>query len=72
MAFIKPIVLAIWCGNGKPNNLNEYLEKFVAEMNIILKTGVVINGYRIDIKRIVFTTDSPARSYLKGTIQFIY
>lgn len=68
MPFIKPIVLAIWCGNGKPKNLSEYLEKFVTEMNTILETGIVINGYRIDIKRIVFATDSPARSYLKGTI----
>lgn len=72
MPDIKPIVVAIWCGVGKPNNLNEYLHRFVMEMNSITRTGVMIKEYRIDITRIVFCADSPARSYLKGTIKLIF
>lgn len=64
---VKPIVIAIWCGIGKPKNLNEFLNPFVTEMNNIARTGIPINGYRIDIKRIIFCADSPARSFLTGT-----
>lgn len=70
MPDIKPFVIGIWCGVGKPKNLNEYLHPFVTEMNSIAsKGGITINSHHIDITRLVFCTDSPARSYLKGTIQ---
>lgn len=66
MADLKPIVVAIWCGDGKPKDLNEFLNPFVDEMNEILNFGIIINGYRIHIESIKFLADSPARSFLKG------
>lgn len=63
---LKPIVVAIWCGIGKPKDLNEFLSPFVDEVNGILDNGVIINGYRIDIESIAFIADTPARAFLKG------
>lgn len=66
MPSIKPFVIAIWCGDGKPNNLNEFLGSFVSEINSILRMGISINGYCINISRLIFLADSPARSLIKG------
>lgn len=66
MTNLKPIVVAIWCGIGKPKDLSEFLFPFVDEVNSILDTGVIINGYRIDIESIALIADSPARAHLKG------
>lgn len=66
MTNLKPILVAIWCGIGKPKDLNEFLSPFVDEMNDIFHTGVNINGYHIDIESMAFMADSPARSQLKG------
>lgn len=63
---MKPIVIAIWCGKGKPKDLDEFLSPLVNEINSIMQTGVDIKEYRIDIKNICFICDAPARSHLKG------
>lgn len=68
MPHIKPFVIAIWCGDGKPKDLNEYLGLFVDEMNSILLNGISIKGYNVNILRVRFLADSPARSLMKGTI----
>lgn len=70
MPNVKPMVIAIWCGIGKPKNLNEYLNPLVNEINDIMDTGVLINEYRLDIKHISFICDSPARSDLKGSFHY--
>lgn len=67
---VKPIVIAIWCGNGKPKSLNEFLSPLVNEINTIMHTGVDVNDHRIDIDEICFICDGPARSQIKGTKYF--
>lgn len=68
MIDLKPILIGIWCGVGKPKDLNEFLSPFVYEMNSILDTGININGYHVDIESIAFIADSPARAHLKGIL----
>lgn len=68
---LKPILIAVWCGVGKPKNLNEFLSPFVNEMNEILDTGVTVNGHRIIVESIAFIADTPARAHLKG-LYFIF
>lgn len=69
MSEIKPMVVSIWCGDKKPNNLCEFLQPLVEELNMILRNGISINGYRIDVKINSFICDSPARSFVKGSFR---
>lgn len=66
MPEIKPIVVALWCGVGKPKDLEEFLLPLVNELNCLIKTGIFFNEYRVDIGNVCFICDSPARSHLKG------
>lgn len=66
MPDIKPIVIAIWCGSGKPKDIDEFLLPLVVEFNEITRKGIFFNDYRIDIVCKAFLADSPARSFLKG------
>lgn len=63
-----PFVTAIYCGNGKPSDINKYLEKFVEEINHLQEHGILVNSrlFRIHIK--AFICDRPARSFLKFII----
>lgn len=61
----KPMVVAIWCGKGKPI-LNEYLHPFVSELNSIISSGIQVNNYRLSVAVHGFICDTPARSFLKG------
>lgn len=70
MPVIKPIVIAIWCGIGKPKDLDEFLLPLVVELNEITRTGIFFNDYRIDIVCKGFLADSPARSFIKGIAYF--
>lgn len=65
MPNIKPMVISIWCGKGKPI-LNEFLNPFVSELNDILLHGIKINGYELKVCIKCFICDSPARAFLKG------
>lgn len=63
--WIKPFVVSIWCGQGKPS-VNEYLKKFVHELKSILENGVEIKNHIIRIGIKGFFLDTPARAYIKG------
>lgn len=66
MPDIKPIVISVWYGPGKPTDLNEYLGPFVNELKEILRDGLIINSYIITIFCHCFICDSPARAFIKG------
>lgn len=63
---IDPMVIAIWCGNGKPTVLNEYLNPFVNELNEILLNSIFINDFQINVAVRCFICDTPARAFIKG------
>lgn len=60
------MVVAIWCGNGKPTVLNDFLDPFIDELNEIVQNGISINGYEISVAIRCFICDTPARAYIKG------
>lgn len=68
---IKPSTIGIWCGVGKPIDVNEFLLPFVNEMNAIARSGVIINGHRLDVGIRSVICDSPARSFVKGFNRYI-
>lgn len=65
MPNVKPMVISIWCGLGKPI-LSEFLNPFVSELNDILSRGIEINNYELKVGIKFFVCDSPARAFLKG------
>lgn len=66
MPNIKPFVVAIWCGEGKPTCVNEYIAQFVDELNALVLNGILINENHINVLIRCFICDTPARAFLKG------
>lgn len=64
---MKPFIVCIWYGEGKPKPANDFLLPFVNELEDIIENGVTINNNIIKIKIRCFLCDTPARSLMKGT-----
>ncbi|KYN01715.1 hypothetical protein ALC62_07489, partial [Cyphomyrmex costatus] len=62
----KPFVVGIFCENTKPKNINQYLCKFIEEINTLQRDGLLISNRLLKIYIKCFVCDSPARSFLKG------
>lgn len=60
-----PYPVAIYLGESKPKNLDDYLRQFIQEINHLQEHGTVISGktYEVQLKGIV--ADTPARAFLK-------
>lgn len=67
---VRPLIVGIYYGSGKPKNLNQYLEDFVSEMKTLLENGIhmVKEGEEkiVTVKIRCFICDSPARAFIKG------
>jgi len=50
--------------NGKPGNINEYLEPFINELNHILTHGIQINNKKINFEVAHIVADAPAKAFL--------
>ncbi|KAJ8671130.1 hypothetical protein QAD02_002389 [Eretmocerus hayati] len=61
----KPFPVSLFYGNGKPQNLEDYLDEFVRDLNNILITGVKIKSRRFMIRIRCFICDIPARAFVK-------
>ena len=67
MPSFKPMIIGIFCGEGKPKSANDFMMCFVDELKVILAVGVQVNGFKISFKIRSFICDSPARAFIKGT-----
>lgn len=67
---LKPITVAIYCGQGKPP-IDEFLKDFVEELNSLVDDGLIINNCKLSIKVSCFVCDTPARCFIKGELDFI-
>lgn len=66
MVEIKPMVVAIYVGSGKPKSILQYLDKFVTEFNEVCENGIEnLKGATLKIKLNAFICDKPARALLK-------
>lgn len=61
----KPFKVGLYFGKGKPNNVQEFLKKFIEELKFILKNGVKIDEKHYKIKVMCFINDIPARVFVK-------
>jgi len=66
LPIVRPMIIGIYYGMGKPTDLEAYLEPFVQEAKILLTEGIIINGVKIVLKIRSFICDSPARAFIKG------
>lgn len=60
-----PFFIGIFHGYTKPKDANEYLSKFVSELNHLLEHGMIIDGEHISIKCRCFVCDAPAKSFIR-------
>lgn len=67
---IAPMAVGIYYGTSKPKSVSEFLNPFVHELLPILQSGLMINGHQVAVRIRCFICDSPARSFIKGVINF--
>lgn len=66
---VKPMIIGVYYGKGKPGQLNEFLSPLVEDLLKVLKEGIKIGEHKINVTLKCFICDSPARSFVKGNIQ---
>lgn len=66
MPQFEPMIIGLFYGKSKPGRIEEFLERFVDDMEVLLRNGLIINGCKLTVKIRAFICDSPARSFLKG------
>lgn len=59
-------MIGIWCGEGKPTAVNEFLGPFVNELLDLIREGITIDDRHFQIVVRAFICDSPARAFIKG------
>lgn len=63
-----PEVVAIYCGDKKPENSSQFLKQFIDELGDLMDNGLIVNGFTLSIKVKCVICDSPARAFIKGEI----
>ncbi|XP_063419233.1 uncharacterized protein LOC134702069 isoform X1 [Mytilus trossulus] len=68
----EPFVVAVYCGDTKPNSVDEYLFDFLSEITNLQQNGINMHDGDADIGQFkvlvsAFICDAPARSFLKCT-----
>lgn len=61
---LQPLVIGIWCGEGKPE-ASSFLNMFVSELNMLFKDGISTNTHEVFVKVRCFICDTPARAMIK-------
>lgn len=61
----KPVLIALFCGNSKPQSLSEYLKDLVSELKS-MSSGFVVNGKTFFLTVGSVICDAPARAFIKG------
>ena len=60
-----PFVIGLHCGNGKPENVNDYLKLVVEELNNF-EAPFEVDGKSFLLRVLCLICDAPARAYIKG------
>ena len=68
MPQLSPFTIAIYAGRSKPNDLDKYLKQLVSELNTLIDGGTIINQTKIAIRVRAVIADTPARSFIKGSV----
>lgn len=63
----KPFAIAIYSGNSKPGNVNDFINDFILEIINLIRRGLTVSQTRFNVRIHCFECDTPARAFLKGT-----
>ncbi|XP_071629828.1 uncharacterized protein [Temnothorax longispinosus] len=61
----EPFIIAVFYGDGNPNDLNAFLEDYVAEVAALQESGFEINGTVYPFRVRNYILDAPARAFIK-------
>ncbi|XP_042144299.1 uncharacterized protein LOC121834650 [Ixodes scapularis] len=61
----EPFVIALFVGDKKPENLDDYLTDFISELSTLLEEHVTEGGKECVVRVHAFICDAPARAFLK-------
>jgi len=61
----RPLLVAIFCGLTKPNNVNEFFGPFIAELKQLETDGFLKNNAIHNVRISCIIADAPARSFIK-------
>lgn len=64
-------MVSIYCGAGKPPNLQEYLDLFLKEVVELTCSGMMHKGVRVYARLTAMIYNAPTRSYVKATVGYI-
>ncbi|KAB0803122.1 hypothetical protein PPYR_00092 [Photinus pyralis] len=64
--YTTPFPIGIFEGNTKPDDVNQFLKKFVDETNTILQSGIILDHKTIVVKLHAIVCDAPAKAYVCG------
>ncbi|XP_055604411.1 uncharacterized protein LOC129752669 [Uranotaenia lowii] len=67
---VAPMAIGIYYGTSKPKSASEFLNPLIDELLPILEGGMMINGYQVAVSIRCFVCDSPARSFIKGVLNY--
>lgn len=60
-----PFIVAIYCGDAKPNSVEEYLSYFLQELQQLQQDGIIHGAKALKLSVKAFICDAPARAFLK-------
>lgn len=61
----QPFIVAVYSGDSKPQNVNDFLEDFIKELKTLIENGIFINQRVLNVEIVGFSCDTPARSFIK-------
>lgn len=61
----EPFIVALFCGNSKPDPVEEYLHDFIQELQMLCNEGITFNNRRFRVEIEAFICDDPARCFVK-------
>ena len=61
----KVLLVGLFCGPGKPDDVSVFLAEFIADLLKLLESGVVVGGKKFILRIHSFVCDAPARQFLK-------
>lgn len=61
----KPFIIAVYSGDSKPQNVNDFLTDFIKEIKTLVHNGLMIDQKMFRIEIVGFSCDTPARSFIK-------
>lgn len=63
--FCSPFIVALYCGQAKPNSVKDYLSDFLTELQQLEQDGIIHGRKTLQVTVKAFICDAPARAFLK-------